>query len=86
MSDAARRARLRALVEKISKKEAPADDEESLFESRLLDSFDLADLVGAIEEEFGVKIPDSDLNPRKFDSVARMDEYVGHRLKPAPPA
>jgi acyl carrier protein len=86
MSDATRRARLRALVEKVAGKPAPADDEESLFESGSLDSFALPDLVGAIEEEFGVKIPDADLNPRKFDSVARMDEYVAHRLKPVPPA
>ncbi|HXP84289.1 MAG TPA: acyl carrier protein [Bryobacteraceae bacterium] len=80
MSDATRRARLRALVEKVAGKPAPADDDESLFESGLLDSFALPDLVGAIEEDFGVKIPDADLNPRKFDSVARMDEYIGARL------
>jgi acyl carrier protein len=46
----------------------------------LLDSFALPDLVSAIEEEFGLKIPDSDLNPRKFDSVARMDDYIGTRV------
>jgi len=80
MSDATRRQRLRALIQKVSGKPAPADDEESLFESGLLDSFALPDLVGAIEEEFGVKIPDSDLNPRKFDSVERMDDYVASRL------
>jgi acyl carrier protein len=81
MSDATPRQRLRALVEKVSGKPAPADDEESLFESGLLDSFALPDLVGAIEEEFGVKIPDSDLHPRKFDSVARMDDYVASRIE-----
>ena len=80
MSDNARRARLRALVEKVAGKPAPADDYESLFESGLLDSFALPDLVGAIEEEFKLKIPDSDLNPRKFDSVGRMDEYVAAKL------
>lgn len=80
MSDASRCARLRILVRKVAGKPAPADDDESLFESGVLDSFALPDLVGAIEEEFGLKIPDSDLNPRKFDSVARMDEYIGMRL------
>ena len=80
MSDATRCQRLRALVEKVSGKPAPGDDDESLFESGTLDSFALPDLVGAIEEEFGIKIPDSDLNPRKFESVARIDEYVGTRL------
>ena len=79
MPDDTQRPRLRALVQKVSGKPAPADDDESLFESGLLDSFALPDLVGAIEEEFGFKIPDSDLHPRKFDSVARMDDYVASR-------
>lgn len=54
----------------------PAPDE-SLFESGLLDSFTLTDLVAAIEREFSIRIPDSDLTPRKFDSVARIDAYIG---------
>jgi len=44
------------------------------------DSVAQVKLVLAIEEEFGVKIPDSDLHPRKFDSVARMDDYVASRI------
>jgi acyl carrier protein len=32
--------------------------------------------VSAIEREFGVTIPDSDLNPRKFDSIARIEAYL----------
>ena len=49
---------------------------ESLFESGLLDSFALPDLVSAIEEEFSIKVPDRDLNPRKFDSIARIETYL----------
>ena len=77
MSDV--RARLRKVVEAVAKKSAPADDDESLFESGLLDSFALPDLVAAVETEFSVKIPDSDLNPRKFDSIARMESYLADR-------
>jgi len=76
MSDLARARRLRALVDQIAGKPAPADEDESLFESGLLDSFALPDLVSAIEKEFSIKVPDSDLNPRKFDSIARMDAYL----------
>jgi acyl carrier protein len=77
--DSTRRQRLRILVQEVAGKPAPEDEQESLFESGLLDSFALPDLVSAIEKEFGVKIPDSDLNPRKFDSISRMDEYLaGH--------
>ena len=68
--------RLRAVVEKIADKPVPEDPEESLFESGLLDSFQLPDLVGAIEQEFSIRVPDADLNPRKFDSLARMEAYL----------
>ena len=76
MSDV--RSRLRNVVEAVAKKSV-SDEEESLFESGLLDSFALPDLVSAIESEFSVKIPDSDLNPRKFDSIARIEEYLDSR-------
>ena len=57
---------------------SPAADE-SLFESGLLDSFTLADLVGRLESEFSVTIPDSDLSPRKFDSIERIEAYLNSR-------
>ena len=52
---------------------------ESLFESGLLDSFALADLVSALEAEFAIKIPDSDLRPRVFDSIDRIAAYIESR-------
>ena len=78
MPEPDRRQRLAALIEQVSGQPAPADDEQSLFESGLLDSFALPDLVSAIEESFGVKVPDADLNPRKFDSISRIQEYLEH--------
>jgi acyl carrier protein len=68
--------RLRAVVQKIAQQPLPDDPDESLFESGLLDSFALPDVVGAIEEEFSIKVPDADLTPRKFDSIARMESYI----------
>jgi acyl carrier protein len=67
---------LRSAVEQLAGKPVPADPEESLFESGLLDSFKLVDLVMTLEEAFKVKIPDADVNPRKFDSLARIDSYL----------
>jgi acyl carrier protein len=46
----------------------------------MLDSFALTDVVSALEKEFALKIPDSDLNPRKFDSIARIEQYLDSRL------
>ncbi len=77
MSDVS--SRLRKTIQAVAGKPAPADDDESLFESGLLDSFALPDLVAAIEKEFSVKIPDSDLNPRKFDSVSGIESYLAGR-------
>lgn len=68
--------RLRAVVQKIAQQPLPDDPEESLFESGLLDSFALPDVVSALEEEFAIKVPDADLTPRKFDSIARMEAYI----------
>jgi len=76
MSDSARIERLRALVKQVTGKAAPSDKDESMFESGLLDSFALPDLVSAVEKEFSIKVPDSDLNPRKFDSIARIEAYL----------
>jgi len=72
--------KLRALIQEVSGKPAPADEDESLFESGLLDSFALPDVLSALEKAFSIKIPDSDLNPRKFDSISRIESYIESRL------
>lgn len=74
-----KQARIIELLRTIAKKEITPGPDESLFESGLLDSFALPEMVTALEEAFSVKIPDSDLNPRKFESVARIEEYLTSR-------
>ena len=76
MSDSTRRARLLAVLKTVTTQPLPEDGEQSLFESGLLDSFALPDLVSALEQEFSIQVPDRDLNPRKFDSIARMEAYL----------
>ena len=68
-----------AVIQKFAQKPIPADPEESLFESGVLDSFGLPDMVSALEKEFGITVPDADLNPRKFDSLARIENYLNSR-------
>ena len=53
--------------------------DESLFDSGTLDSFTLPDLVSGLEQEFGVKIPDSDLVPERFDTMAKIEAYLDKR-------
>jgi acyl carrier protein len=79
MPDSTRRERLLRVLKTVTTQPLPVDDQESLFESGLLDSFALPDLVSALEQEFSIKVPDQDLNPRKFDSIARIDTYLQDR-------
>ena len=67
------------LIRTASKKDVTPQVDESLFDSGLLDSFALPDLVSAIEREFHIAIPDSDLNPQKFESIARIERYLDSR-------
>ena len=52
---------------------------ESLFSTGLLDSFSLPDLITALEQQLGIQIPDSDLNPRTFDSVELIVAYLNRQ-------
>ena len=74
-----RRSKLIEILSKVAQKDITPSDDESLFDSGTLDSFALPDLVSALEEEFGISIPDSDMNPRKFETVARIGEYLDAR-------
>jgi len=64
------------IVEKLSGKPLAIPADESLFESGVLDSFALTDMVSELEKEFSIRIPDSDLTPLKFDSIERIEAYV----------
>ena len=36
-------------------------------------------VVTGNQKEFSIEIPDSDLNPRKFDSISRIENYLENR-------
>ena len=52
---------------------------EPLFETGVLDSFGLPDLVAALEKEFSIRIPDSDLRPKNFSSIEQIEKYLESR-------
>ncbi len=72
-------AKILEIVRELAGKPIDPAPDESLFESGLLDSFTLTDLVARLETEFSIRIPDSDLTPRKFDSLDRIENYVKSR-------
>ncbi len=71
---------LKSIQAVADKQETPADDE-SLFDSGLLDSFTLTDLAAELEKNFTIKIPDADLTPRKFETIDKIDAYVTAKQK-----
>jgi len=74
------RDRIVALIRRVAAKPVDPAPDESLFESGMLDSFSLTDLVSALETEFSIRVPDADLTPRKFDSIVRIQAYLeNHR-------
>ena len=57
-------------------------DDESFLTSGIIDSLGVMQLVGFVEAELGTKVPDTDLVPENFDSIARIAAYV-ERLRRA---
>ena len=51
----------------------------ALFETGVLDSFGLTDLVTALQKEFDITIPDSDLRPKNFASIEQIEKYLESR-------
>ena len=80
MNETERRAKIREIVKQFAKEDRDLSDDESLFDSGLLDSFSLPDMVSALEEAFHIRIPDSDLNPRQFETLARIEAYLSARI------
>ena len=54
-------------------------EDESLISSGLIDSFHLVDLALFVEDRFGVRIDDSELNASTFDSLAQLAEIIRRR-------
>ena len=60
-----------------SSKELTADL--SLLDSGIVDSLGVLDLVGFIEERFGIEAQDEDLVPENFDSITALTRFVNER-------
>jgi acyl carrier protein len=75
--------RIAALVRQILAKrglERAVDLDTDLSEAGL-SSLDTVNLMLAVEAEFAVKIPDRDMTPANFRSIARIDGLVGALLE-----
>ena len=72
------------LAEKITKNllhdpKMQLEPSEPLISSGLLDSFNLVDLALLIEDEFGVRIEDFELNADTFDTLEELAQLIAER-------
>ena len=55
------------------------DPSEPLISTGLLDSFNLVDLALIVEETFGVRIADFELNADTFDTLEQLAQIIAER-------
>jgi acyl carrier protein len=68
------------IAEKILKQPGKAiAADEALISSGLIDSFSLMDLALFIEDTFGVRIEDTELNAETFDNLNQLAELISSR-------
>jgi len=77
------------IIEKLSKKiveeiikqpEKNIKPDEKIISSGLIDSFSLVDLALGVEDLFGVRIEDTELNSDCFDSLSQLADLIIVRM------
>ena len=59
----------------------PADltDDASLLDRGIVDSTGVLEIIGFLEQEFGVTVDDAEILPENLDSVGRIAEFVAKK-------
>jgi acyl carrier protein len=52
------------------------DPSENLLTKGIMDSHGVLELVGFLEQRYGIAVADEDLVPENFESVVSIDEFV----------
>lgn len=60
--------------------ESLLNDDDSLQEKGLIDSTGLLEVITFIEDEFGVKVADSEMTPDNLDTVNNIVKYVSSKI------
>jgi acyl carrier protein len=55
------------------------DKDEPLISSGLIDSFSLVDVALLVEDRYGVRIADTELNASTFDTLTQLAELIEQR-------
>ncbi|MCU0685663.1 MAG: acyl carrier protein [Polyangiaceae bacterium] len=54
-------------------------DDDSLLDLGIVDSTGVLELVGFLEEKYGISIDDQELIPDNLDSVGRLVAFIAHK-------
>ena len=57
-------------------------DDSSLLDNGVIDSTGVLELIGFLQDEFGVEVADDEMVPANLDSIAKIEAYVS-RKRPA---
>jgi acyl carrier protein len=55
---------------------AALSDDDSLLDAGIIDSTGVLDLIGYIEQQFGITVADEELVPENLDTVNRLVQFV----------
>ena len=63
----------------------PSDlgSDESLLEKGIIDSTGVLELIAFLEEQYSIKINDSEVTPDNLDSIMSISTFVGRKLAAA---
>ena len=59
---------------------APIEDHDSFLEMHIMDSTGFLELVGYLEETYGIEIADEDMTPENLDSLDGVAEFVARKF------
>ncbi len=59
------------------------EPDESFLQRGILDSTGVLELVGVLEDRFGIKVDDDDITPDNLNSLNSIAAYLQRKLNPA---
>ena len=54
-------------------------DDASFLEHQVLDSTGFLELIGHLEESYGIKVLDDEMTPENLDSLRSVADYIGRK-------
>jgi acyl carrier protein len=58
---------------------SPPEPDDDLLAKGLIDSHGVMELVGFLEERYGISVADEDLTPENFQSLVQIEEFVARK-------